>query len=194
MPLSAVQFQSTSFLYSVEINARKPLFGNFSGLIGFRWLDLTDRYLATGTRADTGDAVAEFVQTRNHLFGAQIGADGTVHQVSDRIRINGFLKAGVFYNNANQETFLLDPGGNGSLSVSNSQKQAAFFGEAGLVAYVKITEHVSARAGYQVMFINGVAQPGNQLTLTNLATQTATLDTNSSILYHGANFGLEAAW
>jgi len=193
VPLSSVLFQSTSFLYSVEINARKPLFGNIGGLIGFRWLDLTDRLLALGTR-DTGDAVAEFVQTRNHLFGVQIGADGAIKQVCDRVCINGFVKAGVFYNNANQETALSDPAGNGMLSVSNDQKQAAFFGEAGFVGCVQVTQHLTARAGYKVMYVNGVGQPGNQLAGTNLAAQTATLDTNSSILYHGANFGLEVVW
>jgi hypothetical protein len=194
VPVSAVQFQATSFLYSVEINARKPLFGKISGLLGFRWLDLTDRYLATGPRSDTGGSVAEFVQTRNHLFGAQLGADGMIGQLGNRCRINAFVKAGVFYNGANAAAYLEDPDVNGNLAVSNSQKQAAFFGESGVVGCVQITEHLSARAGYEVMFINGIAQPGNQLSGTNLAAGTLSLDTTSGLFYHGANFGLEAVW
>ena len=67
-------------------------------------------------------------------------------------------------------------------------------GEAGIISRFQITKHLAATSGYQVMFINGIAQPANQLAGTDLAGQTAVLDTNSSLFYHGANFGLEAVW
>ena len=54
---------------------------------------------------------------------------------------------------------------------------AAFFGETGIVGYFQITKHLSASGGYQVMFVNSVAQPVNQLADTNLAKSTATVDT-----------------
>ncbi len=48
IPLSDAHFESIARLYSTELNFRKPLFGNFSFLAGFRWLEMTDNYLAEG--------------------------------------------------------------------------------------------------------------------------------------------------
>ena len=82
----------------------------------------------------------------------------------------------------------------GSLNVNNNQNCAAFFGEAGLVGYFQITKHVSASGGYQVMWINGVAQPVSQISGTNLQNSSASLDVSSGIFYHGATAGLEVNW
>ena len=44
------------------------------------------------------------------------------------------------------------------------------------------------------MFVNGVAQPVNQLSGTNLANSTATVDASAGLFYHGATAGLELTW
>jgi hypothetical protein len=44
------------------------------------------------------------------------------------------------------------------------------------------------------MFINGVAQPGNQMAVTDLAGGTVAVDADSGLFLHGANVGLELAW
>ena len=49
VPLTDAHFESIARLYSTEVNFRKPLFGNLSFLAGFRWLEMTDQYLAEGT-------------------------------------------------------------------------------------------------------------------------------------------------
>ena len=54
IPLTDAHFESIARLYSTEFNFRRPLFGNISILAGFRWLELTDQYLADGTSATTG--------------------------------------------------------------------------------------------------------------------------------------------
>ena len=138
--------------------------------------------------------MSETILTHNHLYGFQIGADGTLAQEADRWRISGFVKGGIFLNNADQATSLSDPGGLGSLAVNNNNVGAAFFGETGIVGYFQITKHLSASGGYQVMFVNGVAQPVNQLAGTNLANSTATVDASSGLFYHGASAGLEVTW
>ncbi|MGO9107610.1 MAG: hypothetical protein ACLP9L_00110 [Thermoguttaceae bacterium] len=196
LSLTDAHFESTARLYSAEVNFRKPLFANLSLLAGFRWLEMTDKYLAGGTSATTGNTSSETILTHNHLYGFQIGADGPLAQEANRWRINGFVKGGIFLNSADQATSLSDPGGLGSLAVNNNNNNdtAAFFGEAGIVGYFQITKHFSASGGYQVMFINGVAQPVNQLSGTNLANSTATVDVTSGLFYHGASAGLELTW
>jgi hypothetical protein len=195
IPLADAHFESIARLYSSEFNFRGPLFGNISILAGFRWLELTDQYVADGT-STTGYAVSETILTHNHLYGFQMGADGMLAQQANRWRLTGFVKGGIFLNNSDQATSLSDPDplGPGSNAVNNSQIGAAFFGETGLVCYFQITEHLSASGGYQVMFVNNVAQPVNQLAGTNLANHTAIVDVSSGLFYQGATAGLEVTW
>jgi len=195
LPLTDAHFESIARLYSTEVNFRKPLFGNISILAGFRWLELTDRYLAEGT-SNTAFPVSETILTHNHLYGFQAGADGALFQQPDRWRIAPFVKAGIFLNNADQATSLSDPNpaGPGSHAVNSNHNGSAFFGETGLVGYFQITKHLSASGGYQVMFVNSVAQPVNQLSGTNLAKSIANVDATSGLFYHGATAGLEVTW
>ena len=44
------------------------------------------------------------------------------------------------------------------------------------------------------MFVNGVAQPANQISGTNLTTSAAVVDASSGLFYHGATAGLEVTW
>ena len=106
IPLTDARFTSIARLYSTELNLRKPLFGNFSVLAGFRWLDMTDQYSVEGniSPAVGGGNGSEAITTHNHLLGSQIGIDGTLVQHEGRWRINGFVKAGLFLNDANQTT------------------------------------------------------------------------------------------
>jgi hypothetical protein len=194
LPLSNAQFESTARLYSTEANFRRPLMGNLSVLAGFRWLEMTDTYLVEGTSATTGNGMSETIRTHNHMYGFQVGADGTLARESGRWRIGGFVKGGIFLNNADQATSLSDPGGLGALAANNNQIGAAFFGEAGVVGSFQITKHLSASGGYQVMFVNNVAQPVNQLSDTNLAGSSATVDMSSGLFYHGATAALEVTW
>ncbi len=195
VPVTSAHFESIARLYSTESNFRKPLFGNISFLAGFRWLELTDQYLARGVSAVTKNTLSETILTHNHLYGLQVGADGIVAQQADRWRINGFVKGGIFLNSADQATSLSDPADGISFAVNtNNQDSAAFFGETGIVGYLQITKHLSASGGYQVMFANNVAQPVNQLAGTNLVKGTATVDVSSGLFYQGATAGLEVTW
>ncbi len=194
LSLNDAQFQALSRLYSIEVNFRKPLCGNLSFLAGFRWLEMTDQYNVAGTSATTANIMSESVLTHNHMYGFQVGADGTMAREEGRWRIGGFIKGGIFLDSADQATALNDPGGLGAFAVNNNHLGAAFFGETGVLGYFEITKHVAATGGYQVMFIDSVAQPANQLTQTNLANATANVDMTSGLFYHGAAMGLEVTW
>jgi hypothetical protein len=192
--LSSAQFQSIARMNSVEVNFRKPLFGSISCLAGFRWVELADRYSADGISAITGNSVSEMITTHNNLYGFQIGADGVLCQEADRWRITGFVKGGIYLNDAAQATSFTDPGELGAYNLNNNQLVASFFGETGVVGYAQVTKHVALSGGYQIMFANGVAQPANQLSGMNFANSMVTVDTSSGLFYHGATAGLEIAW
>ena len=194
LTLTDAHFESISRLYSTEVNFRRPLFAGISALAGFRWLDMTDQYTARADRLHHGEPVSETITTHNHLFGFQIGADGTLAQKADCWRITGFVKGGIFLDSANQATSLSDRDSAPSPAVSASRDCAAFFGETGIVGYVELSKHLSLSGGYEIMFANGVAQPANQISGTDLTGSTATLDASSGLFYHGATAGLEVTW
>jgi hypothetical protein len=193
-PVDDAQFDITSVLHSSEINLRKRLFGKLDFLTGFRWLDLDDRYYASGTSAVTGNVLNQSVITWNHLFGWQTGLDGRLGPDDGSWSIGGFVKVGGALNNANTSASLNDPGNLGFLSVGANECHVAYFGEAGLTGTIEIDKHISVTFGYQVMYINNLAQPVNQIVQTDLAAGTMAVNLDSGILYHGGNLGLEVNW
>ena len=154
---------------------------------------MTDQYTAGGTSVATGNDVYERILTHNHLYGFQLGVNGTFATQANRWRIDGYAKSGIFYNDAEQATALIDENAN-RLAVNNNNHVPAFFGEAGLVGYIPVVDHLAISGGYGVMFVNGVAQPVNQLAGTNLAGHSVNVDTSSGVFYHGATFAVELTW
>jgi hypothetical protein len=196
LTLNDVHFASIARLYSTEFNFRAPLLGNLAFLVGSRWLEMTDSYSAVGTNPRTANIASGTILTHNHMYGFQIGADGALFQQADRWRLNGFVKGGIFLNDSDQATSFNDPNGLVYGAANNSHTGAAFFGEAGLTAYIQLSKHVSLSGGYEVMFVNNVAQPANQLGNTDFSVTppAATVDVNSGVFYHGATAGLEVTW
>jgi hypothetical protein len=194
LALANGHFEALARLYSGEWNFRMPMFGNFSFLAGLRYISMTDRYQGSGTNVTTLNTAAETITTHNHLYGFQLGADGIICQHPDRWKIMGFVKGGIYANDADQGTVVYDPGGLGAQAVSNNIDVATFVGEAGLTGYVQINKHLSATAGYQVMFISSVAQPVNQISGMNLSIPSSAVDTSAGLLYHGATAGFEVTW
>jgi hypothetical protein len=194
LSLTTAHFDSTARLYSGELNFRKPLIGDIAILAGFRWVELADRYYASGMSATTLNTASETILTHNHMYGFQLGADGILAKQPDRWKITGFVKGGIFLNEADQATSLSDPGGLGTQTASNDNHVGAFFGEAGFTGFIQLTKHLSASAGYQVIFINNVAQPVNQIAGMDLATSAAVVDTSAGLFYHGASVGMEVTW
>lgn len=193
-PLDDAQFDLTSVMRSSEINLRQRLFGNVDFLTGFRWLDLNDRYSASGTSAVTGNVLNETIINWNHLFGWQIGLDGRLGPADGKWSIGGFVKVGGALNDANSSVALNDPGNLGFLSTGANECHVAYFSEAGLTGAIQIDKHISVTFGYQVMYINNLAQPLNQIGQTDLTAGTTPVNLNSGVLYHGGNVGMEVAW
>jgi hypothetical protein len=193
-PMLNTHIDIASMLYSSELNVRKNLCNNLDVISGFRWIDMFDRYFASGTSAVTGNALREQVETRNHLFGGQIGLDGRIGSPSGCMQIGGFIKGGCALNDAHATTKLSDPGNLGDLSVTDDEVHASFFGEAGLTGYYQLDKHVSVSMGYQVMYLTSTAQPLNQLGQTDLVGGTTLVELGSGVFYHGANLGMEVNW
>jgi hypothetical protein len=193
-PVTDAHVEIASMLHSSEINLRQCWIGSIDALTGFRWFDMFDRYAASGTSAVTGSTVAETIVARNHIFGWQIGLDSRIGPDDGCWAIGAYIKGGGALNNATSNISLSDPGNLGNLSTSGVLCHIAGFGEAGLTGYFQIDKHVSCSVGYQVLYINNVAQPVNQIAQTDLTAGTTQVNVGNGIFYHGANLGIDVSW
>lgn len=195
-PVSSAHLSQASKLQNGEANFRVPLFGKFSGLIGFRTIQLSDTYTADAVSSNTFTAFNQTIKTHNFLYGLQVGADGNLLQSEDGDwKLNVFVKAGAFFNWANQQSHLSDPGGLGQIGVSIDGGQGSFLGETGVMLTRQVTKHLAARAGYEALWITGLAQPTQQISQTDITGRTlSSIDTATPVFYHGATVGLELSW
>ena len=77
---------------------------------------------------------------------------------------------------------------------SANSGQVAFVGDLNLTGICPINHLWGLRAGYNLIWIEGVALAPNQLDFTNTFTSGTRLSTNGGVFLHGLNVGLEARW
>ena len=70
----------------------------------------------------------------------------------------------------------------------------AFLGELTLSAAYQLNETWGLRAGYNLMWISGVALAPDQLDFSFTPTSGSQLSNSGSLFIHGASLGLEARW
>ena len=68
---------------------------------------------------------------------------------------------------------------------SASTNHTAFIGELGLQARYQVTQGLALRAGYELLWLDGVAIAPAQYT------NIQGIDSNATVFYHGATVGME---
>lgn len=208
--LSSANAVLTGNLQSVELNRRTAAGkGGSQFLFGFRWLQwherlqIFDGFSHQPTPPDPAIIGQDSYLTvcTNNLIGGQIGLDGAVLTTRTGFRVEGLAKAGAYYNAASQsssfsyvdtapfeyarEIALRSPGG------------ASFVGEVGLTAVVPLSQRWDFRCGYFGLWLEGLAQPVNQLskqTLNQVDPPSGVLDLSGSLVMQGVSLGLEGRW
>jgi hypothetical protein len=128
------------------------------------------------------------------LYGFQIGGSLVLWQPAKRLSIEGSGKAGLFDNFARHRFAVETPPGTPVAGEFNNHTDAtAFTGEVGLLAAFHITDHFSVHAGYQFLWISGVALASEQIAVSNFTTGSG-IRTSGSTYFHGANAGLTLTW
>ena len=213
-PNQAMVWSAATSLYNAEANGRLDLSSRVTLLAGFRWLQLNDNLQGTLTPPDqtaptwkstcsgcnifqitAGDPAGNFppfwnTRTTNNLYGVQIGVNGKLLELG-RFSLDGLIKLGLFDNNAGQST-----GVSLQKVVFPSQattNHAAFVSEAGLQLKYRLNKTLALKAGYEALWLDGVAlAPGQiQETLTLSNVRALGVNCSSSVLFQGATFGLE---
>ena len=163
---------------------------------GFRYLNLGERLDISAQRtvnAQVEDGTYN-IRTANNLYGAQLGA--RLRRTRNRFGWEATGKAGVFGYDAQQTQSVTDfldhplrP------TVSSRGSGVAFVGEVNLSALYRLTDVWGLRAGYSVMWIEGLALAPDQLDFAFATSPSGNqLHHGGGMLLHGANVGLEASW
>jgi Putative beta barrel porin-7 (BBP7) len=214
-PYQAMAWKATTSLYNAEANGRLDLTSRVTLLAGLRWLQLNDNLRGTLTPADLtaptwknnprtnlfqitpGGPAGNYPpfwasSTTNNLYGVQVGVDGKLLELGN-LSLVGLMKIGILDNNARQSTGV-------SLAKMVYQSKAttnhvAFVGEVGLQLKYAVTKELTLKAGYEALWLDGVAlAPGQiQETFTSIPANVTALGvrSGSSVLFHGATAGLE---
>jgi len=189
---------TSSELRSVEVNWR--LLGSdapaiaFSALTGFRYL-MIDEEFASLFRGDGGLREEVRIVTENDLLGWQLGGEVRVRP-APRLRIGAQGKAGLFLNigDRSHSFAVFDPGAGESFdgrgSSHDNDLAAALDGS--LFATFDVIPGVAIRAGYDVLFVTGIALAPEQYGIKTIFD--GELDDGGSTVYHGPSAAVEVLW
>ena len=162
-----------------------------STMVGVRYIRLRDD-LVHETFTDVGEMSYQ-LKTDNDLVGSQIGGD-LYFSITPRFKVGAEIEAGLYGIHANQRTNVFctscEP-----LRERGSESDVAFAGEGGVMAMFSLTPRMSLRAGYQVMYLNGVATAASNFnTASPFASRDTFINASDEITFHGATVGFEATW
>jgi hypothetical protein len=177
-----------SALQSFELNGRMTVLPSIQLLGGFRWFEWQEDLQLTGASAGAVDVIS--TDCMNDLYGYQIGFDSLLLHTR-WLRLEGLMKGGAYYNNSRQittATTVLGP----FATRADTPKGAAFVGEVGLTGVMPITRNIDFRVGYLGLWLQGLAQPTNQVQSIDPAA--ATLNTKGTAVVQGVTLGLEGRW
>jgi hypothetical protein len=176
----------SSSMQTAELNVRTWLDvapGPFdvSLLLGARYMNINEDF-TFGTSPALANNV--LIQADNDLWGVQLGID-MKWLVHPRAYIDFDAKGAICHNDASQSTTF------NAVASGASGERTAFVGDFVLTANWQMTPSWSIRAGYQALFVTGVALgPENLRTNAALLPGGGELDDRGEVVYHGPVLGI----
>jgi hypothetical protein len=172
-------------------------------LAGFRYFnfseDLTFASLAGtapvgahlgGNGADEGYLA---MSCDNNLYGFQVGARANIGKGACRLFIEP--KVGVFGNHITSRAYLHDGNFVEGFDIHDTKDDVSFLAQIDLGLNYDINCHWSVYGGYRAVAITGVALGDNQFpAFLAAADELADVDSNGSLILHGAFAGVEYHW
>jgi hypothetical protein len=133
-------------------------------------------------------------RTTNNLYGVQIGVEGKLWEPG-RLSLDGLVKAGVFDNDAEQTTVVSMQ--KTLYTAQATTNHAAFVSQADLQLKYQLTAGLTLKAGYEALWLDGVALAPGQIRETYttapnpVSARALGVNSGSSVLFQGATVGLE---
>lgn len=169
--------------------------GTIDWLLGFRWAGLNESAALAFSPAGNPGAGLYSVRTTSNLFGAQVGSRGRM--TWDRWAFEGWGKvaltgAGMSQSQLPIENSIIDFQERPARSATDGG--VGFIGDLNFTAMYRLTDTWGLRAGYNLLWLSGVALAPNQFDFSTPPVGGTNLIGGSSLFLHGANLGLEARW
>jgi hypothetical protein len=180
-----------TMLDSTEINIRRQHTDRITLLGGFRMIELRDQ-----ARFMLNNNVARgHYDYDNRLYGGQVGSNIDLSPRShSRLLANVETKAGV-YNNLIEGGIYEFQGFNFIGTFNGEDSNTAFIGEINLNTGYRLTNHMTLRGGYQLLWIENIALASDAAvrSLTN-PSLLRTVSDDQGLFYHGATGGIDIVW
>ena len=210
-----VAVQQTSYLDNGELNLRRSLtlvpgFLTGSLLVGARYMGLREgldyqsySYLSRLDSAveQNGSSLHVNTRTSNNLWGGQLGGVFEIY-CDHGISLDCGIKAALCNNNMSQETFATLDGTSADYANRGHSKSASgmtYVIDMDFAIVCRPWSHVAARAGYQMLWMSGVALASRNFSpdyqsLSSASADPSWIDTQGTVLYHGPHVGVEVSW
>ncbi len=193
----------TSSIASAELNAKRKTDSRFTPFVGLRWVQLNEGLLQQ-TNLVGPLAPAYKIDTRNDLFGLQIGADVLIKS-TERFQLTGTGKFAIAGNAARNQIRSFPGAGAGNLAIIESGgTNTAFIFDFALKGKMHLSDHVALTGGYNIILLSQLALTPGQLKGNQMSTGvpiaafsplgSQTLDTNDFLIVHGGQINLEVTW
>lgn len=143
---------------------------------------------------DCAGKVPYGVRTRNNMFGGQIGT--RARMTWQNWAVEGWAKAGLLGNAQEeiQSPVVTFSGAPIDRIESVTRGQVGFVGDINLSVIYRLTDTWGIRAGYNTVWLEGLALAPNQYDFSLDEAAGGRLNPSGGMFLHGANLGLEARW
>lgn len=159
-------------------------------LAGLRYLELfetidwqAENIITTGTDG------TYIINTRNSLFGAQVGC-GTQYETG-RWSLGLNTKTGLFLNDVDSRSQLFFSDGTDNFDRFATEDELSFLAEVGLQGRWHMTPNTSLRAGLDLLYFESVALAPEQI---NFLPVYSKVTTSGDPVYMGGSLGFECYW
>ena len=183
-----VEANYASELHSIELNRLRFQSDCLTIVTGIRYIDAEEDFFL---RADDGGSEGTIAITGdNRLLGIQAGADYT--RGCNGWCYSAWGRAGIYANFAERDISITDEDEPlNDVTGESNDTEFAFAGQLG----VGLTRHlgcgIKLRAGYELLWINGLALAAEQPGTAGGGFMLPRIDTDGDILYDGGYVGLE---
>ena len=177
---------------------------HLSMLGGMRFLSVEDNFdffsMSTITQngVPTGPISGDYrIETRNRLLGLQIGL--AVGSQTPRFSWSVTGRMGPYINFLRQRQNITFNDANDPFAVTTADRsrqendeRVAMVGQVSMVGRFRLLDHFNLRAGYDFMWVQGLALAPEQLDFTDSFAQQT--NRNGILLYQGLSLGVEYTW
>ncbi|MEI6240488.1 MAG: BBP7 family outer membrane beta-barrel protein [Planctomycetia bacterium] len=186
--------EANVFRTSTAWSDRREAWRTVDWLVGFRYVSVEESASLNIKSCDCeGPYVPYGVRTSNNMFGGQIGTRGRL--TWDRWALEGWAKAGLMgtVERQSQDALVDYLGVLQRPASSSATTEVGFIGDLNMSAIYRLTDTWGIRAGYNLIWIGGVALAPDQFSFAVDGPVTS-INNGGGIFLHGANLGLEARW